>query len=185
MLSSAAEIIVSSEDKTWVGESQAGLFLRLSFRHVDRLGLRVQAAADLNPLTGKLLRFCLIVQAVDFLPSSQHKFSAHLLRALHSTLRRGTPHQALGFQHLLVRMRKRMDIHRALAVGNFPTKSSHDLAGVGQGCKAEHRTHEIDRSSFHRSTLLAVSLRISYGSTTNFMCMPSWSSLQMTVQTTS
>jgi DNA-binding transcriptional LysR family regulator len=87
MLSSGAEITGSSEDRTNASEPWAGLLLRLSLGHVDRLGLRIECAADLDPLTGKSPRFRLVVQVVDLFPSCQDKLSPHLFGAVGSTLR--------------------------------------------------------------------------------------------------
>src|SRR5579859_462654 len=72
---------------------------------------------------------------------------------------------------------ERVHIQGTLTVGNFPVERTSIL-------RMEEGRHDDD---CHRNCLLHNHswFKPLHGSTVNFMCMPSWSSLQMTVHTTS
>src|SRR5580698_1080603 len=106
-----------------------------------------------------------------------------MLNAIHRAGIRGAAH-GLRLQHLLMRSRERVDIHSALVVGYLALEHARVLSIAGDGQRHNRRSAPNRRSIHTYSSRLAHSSRPAQGSTVNFMCMPSWSSLQITVQTT-
>src|ERR1700751_2549292 len=77
-----------------------------------------------------------------------------------------------------------MDVQCTLAVGNFPAKDTCALTLRGDR-QRQHACHPDVRLAFHNDSFLITPARAHCGTTVNFRCMPSCSSLQITVQTAS
>src|SRR5579862_8311378 len=72
-----------------------------------------------------------------------------------------------------------MDVQRALAIGNFPAKDVCALT-LSDARQRQHACHPNVRLAFHNNSFFSYC-----GTTVNLRCMPSCSSLQITVQTAS
>src|SRR5271169_1686808 len=120
------------------------------------------------------------VEAVNIVPGGQDETAAQMLDAIYRAGVRRATHR-FRFEHFLMRAGKRVNVQSALAVGNFPAKNVWGLSigGAGQGQHSDGTPNHCSNSGYVHSDSL---LFLLHGSTVSFMCMPSCSSLQITVQ---
>src|SRR5882672_1688817 len=149
---------------------------------VNGLGFGFEGAGDLYFLAGELFSPDLVVEPVDIFLCGKNIIATHVAHAVVGTGARGAAH---GFvlEHLLVGAGERMDIHRTLTVGQVADKGLDLVSCAGWPGQRQRDDCDSEQIVFHRVT--PSNACRPQGMTTNFRCMPSWSSLQITVQITS
>src|SRR6266478_2672959 len=171
---------------------ETGSMLRTVMMSV--FGSRVPTISYLQP--GPLFRQGLRIQLVDLVRSLQYESSATLF---HAIARAVCVRFHFGFHrdHFLVRLTERMNVERALGVRNFTSEflliaaASRRIARhhASQGRGSQDRSGSTcSHLSLACENICELDLSSNQGNTTNLMFIlmfiPSWSWLQITVQTT-
>ena len=121
-------------------------------------------------------RLFLIVEAVNLAFRRQYEIASQVADAVSRAGAFGAA-RSLGFQHLGMRPCQRVDVESTLGIGDLPVKNSRlFIACMGQQSAREHPTSNPNPGPADAET--------PHGTTTNLIFMPSCSSLQITVQTT-
>jgi hypothetical protein len=98
---------------------------------MDLFGLGIQNAGEFHFLSLETVHQIRPIEPEDILARKQNQVASHMLNAVNRA-GIGGPTHGFGFEHLLMRPRQGVNIHRALAVGNFAVENPRTLA-VGGG----------------------------------------------------
>jgi len=173
----------------WPGGTEFWLIVELNLQHMQVGVFGIEYAIDFHSLAFEAVNEVRAIEMVDIssvFAGHEDQIAAEVLDAVLGAGGRSAAHR-LGFEHLLMRAGQGMDVQGALAVGNFSVK---EASGAGWRIVRlglnKNRCDYYCRGAENLNVFHGVSCHeVDQGSTVNFICMPSWSSLQITVQTTS